>query len=126
MASLLIRLVINAAAIYVAAFLVGGVTLDTANWLGVVAVAAVFGIVNAFLKPILKILGLPFILLTLGLFALVINAALFLLTGWLSQQLGLGLRVEDFVAALIGAVVMAITTWVLELVLGAVGLRTKR
>jgi len=112
-ASLLIRLVINAAAIYVAAFLVGGVTLDTANWLGVVAVAAVFGIVNAFLKPILKILGLPFILLTLGLFALVINAALFLLTARLTQAL----TIDGFGAAFWGSLVVSLVSFLLGLFL---------
>ena len=61
-------------------------------------------------------LGTPLTVLTLGLFSLVINALLFLFTGWLSGVLGLGLRVDGFVAALIGAVVMGVATWVLGLV----------
>lgn len=122
-----LNIVVTAIALYVVAQFVPGVSISPPDdpW-AFVWVALVFIVVNAVVGPVLRLLGLPFTVLTLGLFALVINAALFLLTGWLSEQLGLGLRVEDFVAALIGAVVMAITTWVLELVLGAVGLRTKR
>ena len=86
-------------------------------------VALVFLVVNAVVGPVLRLLGAPFTILTLGLFALVINAVLFLLAGWLSGVLGLGLRVDGFVPALMGAVVMGIATWVMGLVLGFVGLK---
>ncbi|MCS5478237.1 phage holin family protein [Corynebacterium sp. YIM 101645] len=122
----LLNIIVTAIALYVVARFVPGVSISPPDdpW-AFIWVALVFIVVNAVVGPVLRLLGLPITVLTLGLFALVINALLFLLTGWLSEQLGLGLRVEDFVAALIGAVVMGITTWVLGLVLGTVGLRTK-
>ncbi|RSZ63753.1 phage holin family protein [Corynebacterium hylobatis] len=122
----LLNIIVTAIALYVVARFVPGVSISPPDdpW-AFIWVALVFIVVNAVVGPVLRLLGLPITVLTLGLFALVINAVLFLLTGWVSEQLGLGLRVEDFVAALIGAVVMGITTWVLSLVLGTVGLRTK-
>jgi putative membrane protein len=122
----LLNILVTAIALYVVARFVPGVSISPPDdpW-AFIWVALVFIVVNAVVGPVLRILGLPITVLTLGLFALVINAVLFLLTGWLSEQLGLGLRVENFVAALVGAVVMGITTWVLSLMLGTVGLRTK-
>jgi putative membrane protein len=73
-----------------------------------VGVAVVFLIVNTVVTPVLRAIGLPLTCLTLGLFALVINAAVFLLAGWISQQVGLGLIIDDFWQALIGAAVLAI------------------
>lgn len=122
----LLNIIVTAIALYVVARFIPGVSISPPDdpW-AFIWVALVFIVVNAVVGPVLRLLGLPFTVLTLGLFALVINALLFLLTSWVSEQLGLGLRVEDFVAALIGAVVMGITTWVLGLILGTVGLRTK-
>lgn len=81
-------------------------------------VAVVFIVVNAIVSPILHTLGLPITCLTLGLFALVINALVFMLTAWLSNQLGLGLFIDGFWPALIGAVVLAIARGVLGMVTG--------
>lgn len=86
------------------------------------AVAALFLVVNGVVGPVLRTLGLPVTCVTFGLFALVINAAVFWLTAWLSQQLGLGLIVEGFVPALIGAAVLAIVRGLLNLLTG--GLRS--
>lgn len=86
-------------------------------------VAIVFLLVNAVVSPVLRTVGLPLTCLTLGLFALVINAAVFLLAGWLSQQIGLGLVIEGFWQALIGAAVLAIVRVVLDVITGP--LRTR-
>lgn len=120
----LLNIVVTAIALYAVTQFVPGVSVTPADdpW-AFIWVALVFIVVNAVVGPVLRLLGAPFTILTLGLFALVINAALFLLAGWLSGALGLGLRVDGFVPALFGAVVMGVATWVMGLVLGAVGLR---
>ena len=114
MIRLLVRLVINAVAIWAAASVVGGVTFDTTQWGGVLLVALVFGIVNALLKPLLTLVGLPLILVTFGLFALVINAALLGITASLTPAL----TVEGFWPAVGGAVIVSVVSWFLELFLG--------
>ena len=95
----IVQLLINAAALYVAVLLVPGLDFDFGQpqaWLKFLIVAVIFGLVNTFLKPVLRILTLPITLMTLGLFLIVINALLLLLTGAISDQLGLGLTVSDF------------------------------
>jgi putative membrane protein len=119
--SILIWVVVNALALAAATGLLTGITLtgetnsDRAGTL--VLVALVFGVVNAVVRPVVKVLSLPFIILTLGLLIFVINALMLLLTSWLSGQLGLGFHVTGFWTAVVGAVIVAVTTWVLELVL---------
>jgi putative membrane protein len=118
---ILIWVVVNALALAAAAGLLTGITLtgqtDTERAVTLVLVALVFGVVNAVVRPVVKVLSLPFIILTLGLLIFVINALMLLLTSWLSGQLGLGFHVTGFWTAVIGAVIVAVTTWVLELVL---------
>lgn len=111
MFKLLIRLVINAVAIWAAAEVVTGVTLDTEHVGGVVLVALVFGIVNAILKPIASLLSFPFIVLTLGLFTLVVNAGLFGVTAWLTDALS----VTGFWPAVWGALIVSVVSWFLGL-----------
>ena len=77
-------------------------------------VAAILGVVTAFVKPVLKLLSLPFILLTLGLFLLVINALLLLLTGWVAGQLDVGFQVDGFWTAVGGAIVITVVTWIVD------------
>jgi putative membrane protein len=118
---LLTRVVVNAVALAVATWLVQGITL-TGNTEGqrlaaLLVVAAVFGAVNAFVRPIVTFLALPFILLTLGLLLLVINGLMLLLTSWLSGQIGLGFDVDGFWAAVVGAIVVSVVTWLMEIVL---------
>jgi putative membrane protein len=112
---------VNALALAAATGLLRGITLTGATEsdrvVTLVLVALVFGLVNAVVRPIVKLLSLPFIILTLGLLIFVINALMLLLTGWLSGQLGLGFHVEGFGTAILGAVVIAVATWVLERVL---------
>lgn len=118
----LLWVTVNALALAVATWLLAGISLtaDTAGQrlLSLLVVAVVFGLVNAIVRPVVMLLSLPFIILTLGLLVLVINACLLLLTSWLSQQLGLGFHVDGFWTAVLGGIVVAIATWVLELVVG--------
>jgi putative membrane protein len=118
----LVWVVVNALALAVATWLLPGITLgatDTGHQVvGLVVVAVVFGLVNAIVRPVVKLLTLPFILLTLGLLIFVINACMLLLTSWLAGQLGLDFHVSGFGTALVGALIVTVATWLLELVLG--------
>jgi putative membrane protein len=116
----IIQLLINAAALYAAVFLVPGLDFDFAPemaWLKFLAVALIFGLVNTFIRPILRIFTLPITLMTLGLFLIVINALMLLLTGAISNELDLGLTVADFLAALLGSLVVTIVGTLLSLVI---------
>ena len=108
----LVRLLVNAAALWVATRLVPGVTYSGAlvPFLGV---ALVFGAVNAIIRPVAKLLALPLIILTLGVFAFIVNALMLWLTSSLSAALGLGFHVSGFWAALIGSLVVSIVSTVL-------------
>jgi putative membrane protein len=90
MTKFLIRLLINGFGFYAAVSLIPGITAVTAAPVNYVVLALIFGLLNAIVKPILKFLTCPFILLTLGLFTLLINTGLFYLTGWLGQQFDYG------------------------------------
>jgi len=81
-------------------------------------VAAILGLITSFVKPVLKVLSFPFILLTLGLFLLVINALLLLLTGWVAGRLGVGFHVDGFWTAVGGAIVITLVTWVVDALVG--------
>ncbi|MBB2911364.1 putative membrane protein [Streptosporangium becharense] len=119
---IIVKILAVAAALWAATKLVDGiiVSADTpAKEIGtLLAVALVFGVVNAVLKPIIKTLGCAFYILTLGLFALVVNAGLLLLTSWIAGQLDLAFHVAGFWAALWGAIVIGVISWLLDLVLG--------
>lgn len=117
-----IQLLINAGALYVAVLIVDGLdfSFDSEGaWLKFVVVAVIFGLVNTFVKPILRLLTLPITMITLGLFLLVINALMLLLTGWISDQLDLGFVVDGFFPALLGAIVISIVGFLLSMVIGA-------
>ena len=116
----------NAVALAVAAWLIDGIRFTGPTQgieelrhklLPLIGVALILGIVSAFVKPILKLLSLPIILLTLGLFLLVINALMLLLTGWLAGKLGLGFEVTGFWPAVGGAIIITIVTWLVDKVL---------
>ena len=116
----IVQLLINAGALYVAVLLTG-LDFDFGGenaWLKFVFVAFIFGLINTFIRPILQIFTLPITLMTLGLFLIVINALMLLLTGVISTELDLGFVVPDFVAALFGAIVISIVGFVLSLVIG--------
>jgi putative membrane protein len=110
----LVRLIVNAAALWVATELVSGVGY-TGGWLPFFGVALVFGFVNAFIRPVAKILTFPLIILTLGIFALVVNGLMLWLTSRLSGALGLGFHVDGFWAAFWGAIVVSIISTVLSM-----------
>ena len=115
----LVRVVVTAVALWIATLIVSGLDVTgadtTENILTLLAVALIFGIVNAVLKPIIKVVGCVFYLLTLGLIALVVNALLFMLTGWLARQLDLPFVVDGFWAAFWGAIVVAVVSWLISL-----------
>jgi putative membrane protein len=110
-----VRLLVNAAALWVAVRIVPGVTFlgDALPFFGV---ALLFGVVNATIRPVAKLLALPFIILTLGLFALVVNGLMLWLTSSLSAALGLGFHVRDFSAAFWGALVVSLVSTILSMV----------
>jgi putative membrane protein len=112
--SLLLHWVLNAAALWVAAALIPG--LDFSGGVGhLLLVAAVFGIVNSTLRPLLTVLTCPLIVLTLGFFTLVINALMLLLTGWLSESWNLGFSVSGFWSAFFGGLVVGLVSVILSL-----------
>lgn len=124
MTNFLIRTCINAVALWVAAWLVGGIVLAddgttfASKFTTVILVALIFGVVNAVVKPIAKLLAFPAIVLTLGLFTFVVNAFLLQLTEWLSSPLGLSFVIEEFwwdavLGALIVTIVAMILSWIL-------------
>ncbi len=110
----LIRLLVNAAALWVATQVVPGVTYD-GGALPMLGVALVFGVLNASLRPVAKILTFPLIIVTLGLFALVINGLMLWLTSSLSSALGLGFHVSGFWAAFWGGLVVSIVSTILSM-----------
>ena len=112
----LIRWLVNAASLWVATRLVPGVSY-TGGWVPFLGVALVFGIVNAFIRPVAKLLTLPLIILTLGLFSFVVNALMLWLTSSLSDALGLGFRVSGFWAAFFGALVVSLVSTLLSIVI---------
>ena len=116
MPSLLLHWMLNAAALWAAAWLIPG--LDFSGTIPqLLLVAAVFGIVNSLVRPILTVLTCPLIVVTLGLFTLVINALMLMLTGALSERWGLGFTVTGFWAAFWGGLVVGLVSVVLSLFL---------
>lgn len=116
---LVLRLVINAVAIWLAAHWIVGIDIISSGkgtgWDIVVllAVALVFTVVNSLVKPIVRLLSLPLVILTLGLFLVVINALMLKLTAVITETTEYGLRVDGFWAAIWGAILIAIVNWVL-------------
>src|SRR5215471_8247116 len=111
-----LRLLINAAALWVATKIVPGVT-HSGSAGSLLLVALVFGLLNALVRPILTMLTCPLLILTLGLFTFVINAVILLLTSALSGALKIGFHVEGFWAAFLGALVVSIVSILLSLVI---------
>ena len=119
-----IQILINAGALYVADFLISGIRFS-GEWWKFLLVALAFSLLNTYVRPILRILTLPISVITLGIFLLVINAAMLLLTSAISDQLTLGFHVADFGAAFLGAIVVAVVGWILSIVIGAARLPTR-
>ena len=117
MRKLLLRWLINAAAVYAAIMLVGGISVS-GGWTVFFWVALILGLVNALIAPLIKLLTCPLILLTLGLFTLIINALMLQLAAWIASQLGLGFSVDGFVAAFWGALVISVVSFLLSVLTG--------
>ncbi len=116
MIQFLIRLLINGFAFFAAVSLVPGITAVSDKPVNYVVLGLIFGLLNAIVKPILKILTLPFILLTLGLFTLLINTGLFYLTGWLGRQFDYGFNVDGFLPAFLGALVVSAINIIVDMI----------
>ena len=115
----ILRWFINAIALLAAAFVVPGIHLSGSGrpglneWVTLAIVAAIFGVINAIIRPIVVLLTLPLTIITLGLFVFVINALMLMLTGRLARAFDLGFRVDGFGAALLGALVIAVVSFIL-------------
>ena len=119
----IVRVLVTAAALAVAAWLIDGIRFTGPRQgmdevqekiLPLLLVALMFSLINSFVRPILTILSIPFIIVTLGLFLLVINAGMLLLTSELADALDIGFRVTGFWPAVGGAIVVTVVTWVID------------
>ncbi|HUI88380.1 MAG TPA: phage holin family protein [Anaerolineales bacterium] len=115
MTRFILRWIINAVAIFLAIKFVPGIHLD--SLFSIIWLALIFGLVNAFLRPLLKLLTCPLIILTLGLFTLLINTFLFWLTGQIGQMFGIVLTFNGFWSIFLGALIISIVSIVLSLIL---------
>jgi putative membrane protein len=126
----LIRVLASAAALAVATAVVPGIELTTGSVtskvLTLIAVALIFGVINAFLKPIVKIVGCLFYILTLGLIALVVNALLLWLTSWLAGKLNLPWHITGFWPAFWGGLIVSVVTWLLSILIREPDKRVER
>ncbi|TDO67595.1 putative membrane protein [Kribbella sp. VKM Ac-2571] len=121
MKNLIIRLLVNAIALAAASWIVSGITLQGATTgkrvLTLLIVAAIFGVVNAIVKPVVKVLSFPLLILTLGLLTFVINAAMLMLTSWITGKLDVQFHVDGFWSALFGALIISVVGMILNAVL---------
>jgi putative membrane protein len=113
---LLLRWIASAAAVAVAVWVVPGIRLED-GIVPLLAVALILGLVNALVRPLLKAFACGLIVLTLGLFLLVINAAMLLLAAWIARQAGILFEVDGFASALIGSVIISLVSFVFSLLL---------
>ncbi len=117
MAYLILRIMINALSIAVAVKVVHGITFS-GEWWKMVVIGAVFGVVNSVIKPLLTLFTLPLIVLTLGLFTLIINTIMLLITAGLSDPFSLGFHISGFWAAFKGAIIVSIVSMLLSWLTG--------
>ncbi|MEW1901919.1 MULTISPECIES: phage holin family protein [unclassified Streptomyces] len=121
MMNFLVKTLANAGALGVAVWLLQDITLTGESTgrkvLTLILVALVFGLVNFLVKPVVQLFTLPLFVLTLGLFTLVVNALMLLLTSWLADKLDLSFHVEGFWTAVLGALIISVVSWALNVVL---------
>lgn len=110
----LIKWLITVASLFAAAWLVPGITVSGNDWLALGVTALILGLVNMFVRPLLKLLSCSVIILTLGLFLLVINALMLWLASYLAGEFGIGFHVRDFKSAFFGALIVSIVSTVLS------------
>lgn len=119
---LVLQWLIVAASVWLAAELVPGITLE--GWESTLVVGAILGLLNLFVRPVLKLVSLPLMILSFGLFVVVINTGLLALTAWIAGQFDdLLFSIEDFMAALLGAIVITLAGFVIGTALSASGKR---
>jgi len=107
---------INAVALALAAWLIPGISVtEDRAWVAVAVMAVIFGLVNALIRPLVKLLTCLINVFTLGLFTLVINALMLWLSSWIAGQLGVGFRVENFLAAFLGALLISVVSFLLNI-----------
>jgi len=113
----LVRLAINAVALYAAIAILNGkgITPQSENWASLIWLALIFGVINAVLKPVLTVVGCPILILTLGLGALLINTLLFYLAGLVGTQFGVGFTVDGFWPAFLGSVIVSLVSFTLNI-----------
>jgi putative membrane protein len=119
---IIVRVAVTAVALWISTLLLSGITLggsSTPRKVGtLIAVAIIFGVVNGVLRPIIKVVGCAFYLLTLGLVALVVNGLLFMLVSWIAKQLTLPFHVDKFwPTAVLGALIVGVVSWVMNAVI---------
>lgn len=117
---LIIRLLITAFSLWLATVLIDGIELTTDSVseqvITLLIVAVIFGVINAVLRPIIKVVGCGLYVLTLGLIALIVNGALFLLTSWVADQFDLPFHVDNFwPSAVLGALLVGVVSWLLNM-----------
>ena len=115
MKKILIRLGINAIALYAAVALLDGrgINPQTDNWISFLWLALIFGLVNAIIKPMLVVMSCPLLILTLGLGTLVINTLMFMMAGWIGTQFHIGFTVDSFWAGFLGAIIVSVISFIL-------------
>ena len=118
---LIVRLLAGAVALAVAAALIDGISVGsgttTERAITLLLVAVIFGLVNAIVRPIVRLISLPLFIITLGLFTFVVNALMLLLTAWIGDQFDLAFEVDGFWSALLGALVISVVTFALNVLL---------
>lgn len=114
-----IRLIINAVSLYLAIYLLRGSYIfpSTDQWVDYIWLGLIFGLVNAFLRPLAMVVSCPVIILTLGLGTLLVNTLLFWLSGLIGNQFGVGFTVNGFFGAFLGALIVSVVSFILSLVL---------
>jgi putative membrane protein len=115
MIKFIFRWAINAVALYAAVLIVPGIEFR-GDWTGVLWLALISGLLNALVRPLLKILTCPLIILTLGFFTLVINTGMLMLTSRIGQAFGIGLTVDGFWTALLGSLVISIVSVIMSVI----------
>jgi putative membrane protein len=119
----LVKLIINALALWLTTFVVAGITVEPyahtqlATIVTYLLVALVFGIVNGVVGTVVRVVAFPLYILTLGLLALIVNALLLMLSGWVTGLFGFGLHVAGFWSGFWGAIVLSIISWLMGLLL---------
>jgi len=116
MTKFILRWIINALAVYLAVLFVPGINYQ-GGWLGIVWLALILGLLNAFLRPLLQLLTCPLILLTLGLFTLLINTLMFWWMSWIGQAFGIGITVDGFLPAFLGGLIVSVVSIIFSMML---------